>query len=66
VGSYGRVLRKSVGGKEGKDLGFGEVETQGFQGDFEFVVVYSLVFIEVEKSELLPFELIPSFPPNSN
>lgn len=31
--------------KEVEDLRFREVETQGFEGDFEFVVVDSLVFI---------------------
>lgn len=33
-------------------MGFGEVETEGFEGDFEFVVVDFLVFVEVEEREL--------------
>ena len=38
--------------EEGEDLGLGEVETEGFEGDFEFVVVDSLVLVEVEEAEL--------------
>lgn len=34
-----------VGREEGDDFCFGEVEAQGFEGDFEFVVVDSLVFV---------------------
>ncbi len=40
------------GGEEGEDVGFGKVETEGFEGNFEFVVVDSLVFVEVEEPEL--------------
>jgi len=39
-------------GEEGEDFGFGEVEAEGFEGDFEFVVVYLLVFVEVEEPKL--------------
>lgn len=35
-----------------QDLGFGEVEAEGFEGDFEFVVVDVVVFVEVEEGEL--------------
>jgi hypothetical protein len=28
-----------VGGEVGEEVGFGEVEAEGFEGDFEFVVV---------------------------
>lgn len=31
--------------EEIQDLCFGEVETKGFEGDFELVVVYSLIFV---------------------
>ena len=31
--------------EEFEDGGFGEVEAEGFEGDFEFVVVDSLVFV---------------------
>jgi hypothetical protein len=37
--------RRAVGGEEGEDLGFWEVEAESLEGDFEFVVVYSTVFI---------------------
>jgi hypothetical protein len=50
--SYGCVFWDSIGGKERENLRFGEIEPQGFQRDFEFMVVYPLVFVEVEKSEL--------------
>lgn len=36
-----------------EDFGFGQVEAQGFHCDFEFVVVYVAVFVEVEEVELL-------------
>ena len=39
------IRRGAVGGEEGDDFGFGEVETEGFEGDFEFVVVDALVFV---------------------
>lgn len=35
-----------------EDFGFGQVEAEGFEGDFELVVVDSLVFVEVEEREL--------------
>ena len=38
--------------ENGEDFWFGEVETEGFHGDFEFVVVDFLVFVEVEEGEL--------------
>ena len=34
--------------EESEDFGFGEVETEGFECDFELVVVDSLVFVQVE------------------
>lgn len=39
-------------GEEGDDVGFGEVEAQGFQRDFELVVVDVIIFVEVEELEL--------------
>lgn len=38
--------------EELEDFGLGEVEAEGFEGDFEFVVVDLLVFVEVEEGEL--------------
>ena len=38
--------------QEGEDLRFGDFEAEGFHGDFEFVVVDLLVFVEVEELEL--------------
>ena len=38
--------------EELEDFGFGEVEAEGFEGDFKFVVIYSLVFVQVEEGEL--------------
>lgn len=35
-----------------EDVCFGEVEAEGFQGDFELVVVDVVVFVEVEEGEL--------------
>ncbi len=35
-----------------EDFGLREVETEGFEGDFEFVVVDAAVFVEVEEREL--------------
>lgn len=43
----------AVGLEEGEDVGFGEVEAQGFEGDFELVVVDVGVFVEVEEGELV-------------
>lgn len=43
---------RAVGGEEGDDFCLGEVEPQGFEGDFEFVVVDALVFVQVEEREL--------------
>lgn len=45
-------MRYSVGLEDGDDFLFGEVEAEGFHGDFEFVVVYAFVFVEVEEAEL--------------
>jgi len=50
LGVCGR-RRYAVRGKEVQDLGFGEVEAEGFEGDFEFVVVYSLVLIKIKQSK---------------
>lgn len=47
--------------KEGKDCRFWEVETQRFEGDFEFMVVYSAVFVEVEEAELGGFIIISTY-----
>lgn len=35
----------AVRGEEGDDFRFWEVEAEGFEGDFEFVVVDTLVFV---------------------
>jgi hypothetical protein len=35
-----------------EEFGFGEFEAEGFEGDFEFVVVDVGVFVEVEEGEL--------------
>ncbi len=51
-GWEGDVWGNAVLGEEGEDVGFGKVETEGFEGNFEFVVVDSLVFVEVEEPEL--------------
>lgn len=48
----GGIGGRAVRGEEGEDVRFGEVETEGFEGDFEFVVVDTLVFVEVEEGEL--------------
>lgn len=37
--------RGAVGLEDGEDFGFGEVEAEGFHGDFEFVVVDFVVFV---------------------
>lgn len=34
-----------MGCEERENFGLWEVETEGFEGDFEFVVVYALVFV---------------------
>lgn len=44
--------RDAVRGEQGDDVGLGEVEAEGFEGDFELVVVYVRVFVEVEELEL--------------
>ena len=41
-----------MGLQDGEDFGFGEVEAEGFQRDFELVVVDVVVFVEVEQGEL--------------
>lgn len=38
--------------EEGEDFRFGDLEAEGFHGDFELVVVDLLVFVEVEELEL--------------
>lgn len=38
--------------KNVQKFGFGDFEAQGFEGDFEFVVVYVGVLVEVEEGEL--------------
>lgn len=49
VGGGGGVRRRggrgSVGLEDGEDFGLGEVEAEGFHGDFEFVVVDFVVFV---------------------
>ncbi len=35
----------AVGLQDGEDFGLGEVEAEGFHGDFEFVVVDFVVFV---------------------
>ena len=35
-----------------EDFGFGQIEAESFQGDFEFVKVNLLVFVEIEEVEL--------------
>lgn len=44
-GSGEVVWGSAVGGEEGDYLCFGEVEAEGFEGNFEFVVVDALVFV---------------------
>jgi hypothetical protein len=39
------VWGSAVRGEEGDDFCFWEVESEGFEGDFEFVVVDTLVFV---------------------
>ena len=38
--------------KQGEDLGLGYFETECFHGDFEFMIVDLLVFVQVEELEL--------------
>ena len=52
-------------GEQGQDFGFREVETEGFESDFEFMVVYPLVFIQIEKSKLSPTLAPPPIPLHS-
>ena len=47
-----------MGLEELQDLGFGQIEAEGFESDFELVVVDSLVFVEVEERELCVFKAI--------
>ena len=35
----------AVGLEDGEDFGLGDVEAEGFHGDFEFVVVDFVVFV---------------------
>lgn len=44
--------RHAIRGEEGDDVGFGQVEAEGFERDFELVVVDVAVFVEVEELEL--------------
>ncbi len=44
--------RGAVGLEQLEDFRFGQVEAEGFEGDFEFVVVDPLVFVEVEERKL--------------
>lgn len=46
VGGY------AVRGEESEDFRFGQIEAESFEGDFEFVVVDSLVLVVVEENEL--------------
>lgn len=41
-----------MGLQDGEDFGLGEVEAEGFHGDFEFVVVDFVVLVQVEEIEL--------------
>ena len=41
-----------MGLEQGENFGFGDFEAEGFHGDFEFVVIDLLVFVEVEELEL--------------
>lgn len=49
--------RDTVGLEQSQNIRFGQVEAQGFEGDFEFVVVNVVVFVEVEEGELGLFVL---------
>lgn len=51
----GRLGGGAVGLEDGEDFGFGDVEAEGFHGDFELMVVDFLVFVQVEKVELSHF-----------
>ena len=46
------IGRIPVSAEKGDYFGFGEVEAEGFEGDFEFVIVNALIFVEVEEGEL--------------
>jgi hypothetical protein len=37
-----------------EDFGFGKVEAKSLESDLEFVVVYPLIMVEVEKPKLPP------------
>ncbi len=56
IGVGGGGGRKGGGGavglQDGEDFELGEVEAEGFHGDFEFVVVDFVVFVQVEEVEL--------------
>lgn len=41
-----------MGGEQVEEFWLGEVEAEGFEGDFELVVVDPLVFVQVEEVEL--------------
>ena len=42
-----------MGLQDGEDFGFGEVEAEGFHGDFELVVVDLVVLVQVKEVELV-------------
>lgn len=50
-----------MGLEDGEDFGFGEVEAEGFHGDFELVVVDFVVLVQVEEVELVPRWRISTF-----
>ena len=41
-----------MGTEDVEDFRFGQVEAEGFEGDFEFVVVDVAVLVEIEEREL--------------
>ncbi len=59
-GAFGGLGGRAVRLEDGEDFGFGEVEAEGFHGDFEFVVVDFLVFVEVEEGELFRHRVLVS------
>ena len=42
----------AVGLEEGEEVGFRQVEAEGFEGDFKFVEVDASVFVDVEEGKL--------------
>lgn len=53
-----------MGLQDGEDFGFGEVEAEGFHGDFELVVVDFVVLVQVEEVELVSRWRISTSIPN--